>query len=50
MATIILTSNVWGIYFKEWQGVSKNTMRTIIGGILVILLSVLVVGFGNSLN
>ncbi|MHA8050016.1 L-rhamnose/proton symporter RhaT [Aquirufa sp. ROCK-SH2] len=50
MATIILTSNVWGIYFKEWQGVSKNTMRTIISGIVVILLSVIIVGIGNSLN
>lgn len=50
MATIILTSNVWGLYFKEWQGVSKSTMRTILGGIAVILISVLIVGFGNSLN
>lgn len=49
MATIILTSNLWGLYFKEWKGVSSATMRTIAAGILVILLSVLIVGWGNSL-
>jgi L-rhamnose-H+ transport protein len=50
MATIILTSNLWGLYFKEWKGVSTKTMRTVISGILVILLSVLIVGFGNSVK
>jgi L-rhamnose-H+ transport protein len=50
MATIILTSNFWGIYFKEWKGVSKQTMRTVIAGIVVILVSVLIVGIGNSIT
>jgi L-rhamnose-H+ transport protein len=50
MATIILTSNFWGIYFKEWKGVSKQTMRTVITGIVVILVSVLIVGLGNSIS
>lgn len=49
MATIIITSNCWGLYFKEWEGVSRKTLRTIFAGILIILLSVLVVGYGNSL-
>ena len=48
MATIIMTSNFWGLYFKEWNGVSKSTMRTVIAGILVILISVMLVGYGNS--
>jgi L-rhamnose-H+ transport protein len=48
MATIIMTSNFWGLYFKEWNGVSKSTMRTVIAGILVILISVMIVGYGNS--
>lgn len=50
MATIILTSNLWGLYFKEWKGVSTKTMRTVIAGILVILLSVFIVGYGNSVK
>ncbi|RXK52146.1 L-rhamnose/proton symporter RhaT [Aquirufa rosea] len=49
MATIILTSNFWGLYFKEWKGVSKQTFRTVLAGIVVILISVIIVGIGNSL-
>ncbi|MFL0161628.1 L-rhamnose/proton symporter RhaT [Aquirufa salirivi] len=49
MATIILTSNFWGLYFKEWKGVSKQTLRTVMAGIVVILVSVIIVGIGNSL-
>jgi L-rhamnose-H+ transport protein len=49
MATIILTSNLWGIYFNEWKGVSTKTFRTVLTGIAIILLSVMIVGIGNSL-
>ncbi|MHA8052159.1 L-rhamnose/proton symporter RhaT [Aquirufa sp. OSTEICH-129A] len=49
MATIILTSNFWGLYFKEWKGVSQQTLRTVMAGIVVILVSVIIVGIGNSL-
>jgi L-rhamnose-H+ transport protein len=50
MAFIILVANGWGIILKEWAGVSKKTNRTIILGISVIILSVLVVGYGNMLK
>ncbi|GGG51118.1 sugar:proton symporter [Croceivirga lutea] len=49
MSTIILTANLWGIYRKEWKGVAKKTKMTIIAGIGVILLSVVLVGIGNSI-
>jgi len=49
MSTIILTANMWGIYRREWKGVSKATRLTIIGGISVIILSVFLVGIGNSM-
>lgn len=49
MATIIITSNLWGLYFKEWNGVSQRTFRTILLGIAVVILSVFVVGYGNAL-
>jgi L-rhamnose-H+ transport protein len=49
MSTIILTANMWGIYRKEWTGVTKKTKWTIIVGIAVIILSVFLVGIGNSL-
>jgi len=50
MAFIILVANSWGLALKEWKGVSKKTLTTIIAGILTIVLSVLIVGFGNSLK
>ena len=49
MSTIILTANMWGIYRREWKGVARKTKWTIIAGITVILLSVFLVGIGNSL-
>jgi L-rhamnose-H+ transport protein len=49
MATIILTSNAWGFYNKEWAGVSSKTRNTIYLGVGLIILSVVIVGIGNSL-
>jgi L-rhamnose-H+ transport protein len=48
MAFIILISSMWGIAFKEWKGVSRRTFATILTGIFIIILSVLLVGWGNS--
>jgi L-rhamnose-H+ transport protein len=50
MAFIILIANMWGIVLKEWKGVSKKTFSTVIVGIAVIIVSVLVVGYGNSIK
>ena len=50
MSTIILTANMWGMYNKEWKGVSSKTKKTIIIGISVIMLSVFIVGIGNSIK
>jgi len=49
MSTIILTANMWGIYRKEWTGVSTKTKGTITAGIAIILLAVVLVGIGNSM-
>jgi L-rhamnose-H+ transport protein len=49
MAFIIIFSTLWGVYFKEWEGVSKKTMRTLWLGLAVIILSTLLIGIGNSL-
>jgi L-rhamnose-H+ transport protein len=35
---------------KEWKGVSKKAFATVIAGILIIIISVLLVGYGNSLK
>jgi L-rhamnose-H+ transport protein len=50
MAFIILVANIWGLILKEWQGVTRRTYITVITGILFIILSILVVGYGNSIK
>jgi L-rhamnose-H+ transport protein len=50
MAFIILVANAWGILLNEWKGVSKKTKTTITVGIATIILSVLVVGYGNKIK
>jgi L-rhamnose-H+ transport protein len=50
MAFIILVANMWGIALKEWKGVNKKTLGTITFGITVIILSVIIVGYGNLIK
>ena len=49
MAFIIVFSNIWGLYFREWKGSSGKTIRMIVAGIVVVTLSTLVIGAGSYL-
>jgi L-rhamnose-H+ transport protein len=50
MSFIILVANMWGLVLKEWKSVSRKTTLTIFVGIATIVLSILIVGYGNSLK
>ena len=50
MAFIILVANGWGLALREWKGVSPATRRILMWGILLILASVGIVGYGNALH
>jgi L-rhamnose-H+ transport protein len=50
MAFIILVSNMWGMFLQEWKGVRPATLRMIVAGIITILISVFLVGYGNALD
>ncbi|HVB03286.1 MAG TPA: L-rhamnose/proton symporter RhaT [Chitinophagaceae bacterium] len=50
MAFIIIVANLWGIGLKEWKGVSAKTRATITLGVLMVILSVILVGIGNSMK
>lgn len=50
MSFIILVANMWGFVSNEWKGVSKKTRFTILSGVFVIILSVLIVGYGNYIK
>ncbi|MBI4559250.1 MAG: L-rhamnose/proton symporter RhaT [Candidatus Hydrogenedentes bacterium] len=49
MAFIIIFSNLWGLFFREWTGSSRRTLRWMLGGLLLLLASTVVVGYGNKL-
>jgi L-rhamnose-H+ transport protein len=47
MASIILFSTLWGIALKEWAGTSRRTHALVAGGILVLIASTVIIGYGN---
>lgn len=49
MSFIIVFSNIWGLLLKEWKGTSNVTIRLVVSGILLLILSIATVGYGNYL-
>ncbi|MDI1334926.1 MAG: L-rhamnose/proton symporter RhaT [Lacunisphaera sp.] len=49
MASIIIFSTIWGVALKEWRGTSRRTHGLITAGICILILSTLIVGYGNYL-
>jgi len=50
MASIIIFATLWGIAFLEWRGTSRRTHVWIAAGLAVLILSIMVVGWGNSMT
>ncbi len=50
MASIIIFSSLWGIALKEWQGSSSGTKSKLTLGLLMLILSTIIVGYGNYLG
>ena len=50
MASIIIFSSLWGIALKEWAGSSRSTKRTLFLGLATLILSTIIVGYGNYLG
>ncbi|GAA5225351.1 L-rhamnose/proton symporter RhaT [Membranihabitans marinus] len=47
MSSIVIFSNVWGIWLKEWADVDRLTKRYLWIGILLLIVSLLLIGLGN---
>ncbi len=47
MASIIIFSTMWGWIFHEWKGSSKKAHSLIASGILALILSTIVIGYGT---
>ncbi|HEY0945504.1 MAG TPA: L-rhamnose/proton symporter RhaT [Opitutaceae bacterium] len=50
MASIIIFSTLWGVVFKEWRGSSRRTHLLIAGGLGVLILSTLIIGYGTYIG
>ena len=50
MASIIIFSTVWGLILHEWRGSGRRTMKLVWLGLLVLVASTIIVGYGNYLG
>jgi L-rhamnose-H+ transport protein len=50
MASIIIFSSLWGLALHEWKGASGKSRRLLFAGLSVLILSTLIVGYGNYLG
>jgi L-rhamnose-H+ transport protein len=50
MASIIIFSSLWGIALKEWKGSSVSTKTKLAAGLATLILSTIIVGYGNYLG
>jgi L-rhamnose-H+ transport protein len=47
MASIIIFSTMWGWIFREWKGSSKKAHMLIAAGIVTLILSTVIIGYGT---
>ena len=50
MGFIIVFSTLWGVYFKEWKGISAKTNTVLWVGMSVIMIAILMIGMGSYLD
>ncbi len=50
MASIIIFSSLWGLALKEWRGAGALAMRLLFTALLLLVLSTVIVGYGNYLG
>lgn len=50
MASIIIFGTIWGFALKEWRGTSRRARGLVWAGLLVLVVSTMVVGYGNYMK
>ncbi|MDI1249128.1 MAG: L-rhamnose/proton symporter RhaT [Lacunisphaera sp.] len=50
MASIIIFSTMWGWIFQEWKGSSRKSHGLIAAGILALIVSTIIIGYGTYLK
>ena len=49
MASIIIFGTLWGISLHEWKGTTRGTRRLVAAGLVLLVASTVIVGYGNYL-
>jgi L-rhamnose-H+ transport protein len=47
MASIIIFATLWGLALKEWRGTSSRTKMLVTAGLLLLIGSTVIIGYGN---
>ncbi len=50
MASIIIFSTLWGIGLHEWKGAGRRTLRLLTLGLILLIGSTVIVGYGNYIG
>ena len=50
MSSQIIFSSLWGIAFLEWKGSSSRTRKLLAAGLAILVISLVVIGYGTSLK
>ena len=50
MASIIIFSTLWGIFFKEWRGAKALTKTLVVVMLLCLIGSTCIIGWGNKIS
>ena len=50
MASIIIFATLWGLFLKEWVGVSRRTRFLVVAGLVLLIGSTVIIGYGNYLQ
>jgi L-rhamnose-H+ transport protein len=50
MASIIIFSTLWGIFFKEWRGARAQTKSLVVVMLLCLIGSTVIIGWGNKIS
>jgi L-rhamnose-H+ transport protein len=49
MASIVIFSTLWGVGLNEWKGAGKTAIRLLVVGLIILLFSTVIIGYGNYL-
>jgi L-rhamnose-H+ transport protein len=50
MASIIIFATLWSLVLREWRGTSRRTRILVTSGLLLLVASTLIIGYGNYLK